>query len=207
MEQIQWLGHSTFKIRGKGRVIYIDPYRIIENEPADFIFITHPHSKHFSINDIKKISVEKTNIYAPASCIHELEFLPGWTVTVESGSTFMAGNFEITAVPAYNLKGDVHPFEAGWTGYIIDFGDMRVYHSGDTDLIPEMNSLDNIDYALLPVSGENVMGPSDAAKAADIIKPKIVIPMHYTENESSSSELEIFRSQYNGTVRILRSIW
>ncbi len=207
MEEIQWLGHSSFKIRGKGRVIYIDPYRIIDHEPADFIFISHPHTHHYSLNDLKKIAVEKTNIYAPLSCITELELLPGWSIAVEPGSTFTAGNFEVTTVPAYNIEGTVHPRDAHWTGFIIDFGGMRVYHSGDTDLIPEMSSLGNIDYALLPISGVNVMNADEAARAAGIIKPTVVIPMHYLDNDKSRADIEHIRSRYHGELRVLKSTW
>jgi L-ascorbate metabolism protein UlaG (beta-lactamase superfamily) len=207
MEEIQWLGHSSFKIRGKGRVIYIDPYRIIDHEPADFIFITHPHTHHYSLNDLKKIAVEKTNIYAPSSCIAELELLPGWSLAVEPESKFTAGNLEVTSVPAYNTGSNVHPREEKWTGFIIDFGGMRVYHSGDTDLIPEMSSLEMIDYALLPVSGGNVMDAEDAARAANIIKPSVVIPMHYIENDKSRSDIEHLKSLYPGEVRVLKSTW
>lgn len=207
MEEIQWLGHSCFKIRGKGRVIYIDPYRIIDHEAADFIFITHPHTHHYSLNDLKKIAVEKTNIYAPPSCIPELELLPGWSLPVESGNSFTAGSLEITAVPAYNLTKDVHPRDARWNGFIIDFDGMRVYHSGDTDLIPEMASLEKIDYALLPVSGGNVMNVEEAARAAQLIRPSVVIPMHYLENDKSHAELEHLKALYHGEVRVLKSIW
>lgn len=207
MEEIQWLGNSSFKIRGKGRVIYIDPYRIIDHEPADFIFISHPHTHHYSLNDLKKIAVEKTNIYAPSSCIAELELLPGWSIAVEPGSTFTAGSLEVTTVPAYNLKGNVHRRDEGWTGFIIDFGGMRVYHSGDTDLIPEMSSLGIIDYALLPVSGGNVMNTDEAAMAAHIIRPSVVIPMHYQENEKSHAEIDRLKMLYNGEVRVLKSTW
>lgn len=207
MEEIQWLGHSCFKIRGKGRVIYIDPYRIIDHEPADFIFITHPHTHHYSLNDLKKIAVEKTNIYAPSSCIPELELLPGWSLPVVPGNTFTAGSLEITAVPAYNLSKEVHPREALWTGFIIDFGGMRVYHSGDTDLIPEMAGLEMIDYALLPISGGNVMDAEDAAKAAQVIRPSVLIPMHYLENDKSFADIELLKSMYKGEVRVLKSTW
>lgn len=207
MEEIQWLGHSSFKIRGKGRVIYIDPYRIIDHEPADFIFISHPHTHHYSLNDLKKIAVEKTNIYAPSSCITELELLPGWSLAVEPGSTFCAGSLEVTAVPAYNISGDVHPRDARWSGFIIDFGGMRVYHAGDTDLIPEMENLGMIDYALLPVSGGNVMDADQAAGAADIIRPSVVIPMHYQENDRSLAFIERLKSLYHGEVRVLKSTW
>ena len=205
MEEIIWLGHSSFKVKGKGKILYIDPYMIAEHEPADFIFITHPHERHFSMDDIIKLSGEKTNIYAPADCGGPLEQLPGWFIPVKPGDVYQAGTFNLTAIPAYNVKGDRHPAGAGWTGYLIDFGDMKVYHSGDTDLIPEMKKIVHPDYALLPVSGGNVMDAAEAAQAAGIIKPRIAIPMHYNSNDFSFTSAESFKALYGGVTRILKA--
>lgn len=205
MEEIKWLGHSSFKIKGKGKILYIDPYRIAVHEAADFIFITHPHARHFSFDDILKISGKKTNIYAPADCDARLEQLPGWSIAMRPGETHQAGSFTVTAIPAYNTRGNRHPADAGWIGFLIDFDDMKVYHSGDTDLIPEMKMVIHPDYALLPVSGGNVMNAADAAKAAELIKPRIAIPMHYSDDDGTAHAAEMFRGLYGGTTRILKA--
>ncbi len=201
MEEIKWLGHSSFKIKGRGRIIYIDPYLLHEHEPADFIFITHPHPRHFSMDDIKTVAREKTNIYAPAGCIEQLEPLPGWTIEVTPGTVYQAGAFRVTAVPAYNTRDDRHPAGALWSGYIIEFGDMKVYHAGDTGLIPEMKDIPHMDYALLPVSGGSVMNAEEAAEAAKILKPVIAVPMHYSSEEDAAA----FRRLYGGTTRIIKA--
>ena len=201
MEEIQWLGHSSFKIRGKGKVIYIDPYRIIDHEPADFIFITHPHTHHYSMNDLKKIAVEKTNIYAPASCIPELELLPGWSLAVEPENTFSAGNLDITTIPAYNIRSNVHPRGERWTGFIIDFDGMRVYHSGDTDLIPEMSAF-RCDVALLPVGGKYTMDVDEALQAVARIRPKVAIPMHWGDIVGTARDAERFREKAPADVQV-----
>lgn len=204
MEEIKWLGHGGFKIKGRGKVIYIDPIHIDCCEKADFILITHSHESHFSINDIKKISAEKTNIYATADCLTELDWFPGWVITVEPGGIYQAGIFSVTAIPAYNKLNARHPREMGWVGYIIDFGDMRIYHAGDTDLIPEMNSIKKLDYAFLPVSGEGVMNAEEAAAAAEILNPVLSIPMHYGFKGGSIRDAERFRELAGSAVKILK---
>lgn len=204
MEEIKWLGHSGFKIKGRGKILYIDPFDIKCGETADFIFITHSHGAHFSVNDLKKISAEKTNIYATPDCMEQLDWFPGWTITVEPGGVYQAGIFSVTAIPAYSLKNDRHSRNNRWVGYIIDFGDMRIYHAGDTDLIPEMKDIRKLDYAFLPVSGEGIMGPDDAASASAILRPVLSIPMHYGYKSGSQEDAERFKEKCPGAVRILK---
>lgn len=204
MEEIKWLGHSGFKITGRGKVIYIDPFEISCREPADFIFITHSHEDHFSVKDIGMISGEKTNIYAPADCGKHLEWFPGWVINVEPGGLYQAGSFVVNTVPAYSIEHKRHQRSRGWVGYIIDFGDMRIYHSGDTDLIPEMNEIHKLDYAFLPVSGTGVMNAEDAARAAAILKPVLSIPMHYGHKSGSIRDAERFKELTPGAVKILK---
>jgi L-ascorbate metabolism protein UlaG (beta-lactamase superfamily) len=205
MEEIKWLGHSGFKIKGRGKVLYIDPFNIKCAETADFIFITHSHKSHFSINDIKKISAEKTNIYATADCVEQLDWFPGWAIGVEPGGVYQAGIFTVTAIPAYSLKDTRHRREYGWVGYVIDFGDMRIYHAGDTDLIPEMKDIRKLDYAFLPVSGEGVMDADAAASASAILRPVLSIPMHYGFKSGSIEDAGRFKERCPGAVRILKT--
>lgn len=204
MEEIKWLGHSGFKIKGRGKVIYIDPFDITCPETADFIFITHSHRDHFSVKDLKKISSEKTNIYATADCIEHLDWFPGWTISVEPGGEYQAGIFKVTAIPAYSIEHKRHPRDKGWVGYVIDFGDMRIYHSGDTDLIPEMKDIRRLDYAFLPVSGEGVMDAYNAVRASSILRPVLSIPMHYGHKSGSIKDAERFRENSPCAVKILK---
>ncbi|HOP29948.1 MAG TPA: MBL fold metallo-hydrolase [Spirochaetota bacterium] len=204
MEEIKWLGHSGFKIKGRGKVLYIDPFEIKCTDTADFIFITHSHKTHFSVNDIKKISAEKTNIYATPDCIEQLDWFPGWTISVEPGGVYQAGIFTVTAVPAYSIKDERHRRELGWVGYVIDFGDMRIYHAGDTELIPEIKDIRKLDYAFLPVSGAGVMNAADAAAASAILRPVLSIPMHYGHKTGSLQDAESFKEKCPGAVRIIK---
>ena len=172
--EIKRLGHASFKIRGNELVLYIDPYDLKETESADLILITHDHCDHCSARDIDRIRKNETVIIASEGCSvgGDLRHMrPGDKATVKG--------VQIEAVPAYNIHKPFHPKSKGNLGYIIGMEGKRVYHAGDTDLIPEMNDV-TCDVALLPVSGTYVMNPQEAARAADIIRPSLVaMPMHY----------------------------
>lgn len=199
--EIKRLGHASFKIRGNGLVLYIDPYDLKETEAADLILITHDHCDHCSIRDIDRIKTDETVIIASEGCA-----LSGDLRRMRPGDKATVKGIEIEAVPAYNINKPFHPKAKGNLGYIISIEGKRVYHAGDTDLIPEMNDV-TCDIALLPVSGTYVMNPREAAKAADIIRPSLVaMPMHYgsgvvgttddAESFEKSTEVRVVFDQY-----------
>lgn len=174
---ICWLGHASFVI-DEDVVIYVDPYRLEGRsglKPADIILITHSHFDHCSKKDIDKIRKKDTVIIAPADCKPEIE---GQVSALEPGKRKEIKGVSIEAVPAYNIGKEFHPREKGWVGYIMTIKGTRIYHAGDTDLIPEMESIE-ADIALLPVGGTYTMDAEQAADAAKKIKPMIAIPMHY----------------------------
>jgi len=104
--------------------------------------------------------------------------LKGDVRTVKPGESLAVKGVPIETVPAYNVNKPFHPKAAGHVGFIVTAGGQRIYHAGDTDLIPEMKDI-KTDIALLPVSGTYVMTADEAAQAVDRIKPKVAIPMHY----------------------------
>ncbi|MFO7707370.1 MAG: MBL fold metallo-hydrolase [Desulfobacterales bacterium] len=169
---IHWLGHDSFRIDGKGGVLYIDPYRLKEGPKADLILITHEHADHASPGDVEKIRKESSVIVAPAAAAAKLA---GEITTVKPGDEFTVKGVGIRAVPAYNLNKfrspgvPYHPREAGHVGFVVTVDGVRIYHAGDTDHIPEMAGLAP-DVALLPVSGTYLM----TAKAA---VPVVVLPI------------------------------
>jgi L-ascorbate metabolism protein UlaG (beta-lactamase superfamily) len=198
---LRWLGHSGFKIRAANRkVIYIDPYKISDNnEVADFIFITHSHYDHCSIEDIKKIASDGTVIICPADVSSKMSHINRKLDIriAEIGETtdLIENGLKFWAVPAYNINKTAHSKDEDWVGYIIQVDDVLIYHAGDTDFIPEMKQIRNIDIALLPIGGANfTMNAGEAAKAAGVIKPKIVIPMHWgaISGVGDKSDAEIF---------------
>ena len=171
LKNIHWLGHDTFKIKAGGKVIYIDPYHIRSPEKADLILITHSHHDHFSPEDIKQICGPETLVVSVAEVLKGMHSL---TQEVKPGDKLEAAGFKLEVVPAYNIGKKFHQKEAGMVGYIITAGGIRIYHAGDTDLIPEMKKL-KVDVALLPVSGTYVMTSDEAAEAAKVIKPKVAV--------------------------------
>jgi len=202
---IKWLGHSGFMIKNAvGKIIYIDPFKLSddENEDADYIFITHSHYDHCSIEDIRKIAKNGTIIIAPADVSSKFSHIDAKVeIKIAEPSIkmqFDEAGIKFWCVPAYNLIKSFHSREEDWVGYIIELdGETKIYHAGDTDLIPEMKSLStaNIDIALLPIGGTFTMNAGEAAKAAGIIRPKIAVPMHYgsVAKTGDKSEATLFQ--------------
>ena len=199
LEGVDWLGHSGFRVSaGRGATIYIDPYRLGENEPkADVVLITHQHYDHFSPQDLERIRGPETSVIAPAVVAERLD---GDIHAVRPGDiveTRVPG-VDVRAIPAYNTsKRDkqglpFHPREAGFVGYELNVRGERLYHAGDTDVIPEMDSVMGVDVALLPVSGVYVMTAEEAAEAARRIDPGVAVPMHWGEHIGSQEDAQAF---------------
>lgn len=206
---IEWLGHDGFKISKANYNIYIDPYKINDNEKADIILITHGHFDHCSIEDISKLIKENTNVVVTADCISNVgRFKKIKLKVVEPNSALEVDGIKIQTIPAYNLNkfrspGQVfHAKVESWVGYILTIGKIRIYHAGDTDFIPEMKKLNNIDVALIPVSGTYVMTPEEAAQAVNYIKPKVAIPMHIGSVVGSKEDAETFKSLVKEGIKV-----
>lgn len=198
MENIHWLGHSSFKITGE-KIIYIDPYQIDDTEKADIILITHPHYDHLSLEDINKIRKENTIILAPEDARDKLsDFKP-----VKPYQFLTIEGIKIETIPAYNTDKQFHPKEKNWVGYVIEINGKRIYHAGDTDLIPEMEELKDIDIAMLPIGGTYTMDVTEAVQAVNIIEPKIAIPMHYGKIVGTKLDAEKFKELCSCKVEIL----
>lgn len=183
--KFHWLGHDGYRIIAGDKTIYIDPYQLSKAQQnrndADILLISHNHFDHLSMDDIKNVLGKKTSIVAAKECVDQLkgagaaeikEVAPGDRMTVQGVS--------IEAVAAYNINKKFHPKADRKVGFVITAGNMRIYHTGDTDDIPEMSSV-KPDIALVPVSGTYVMTAEEAAGAVnEKIKPsKLAIPMHY----------------------------
>jgi L-ascorbate metabolism protein UlaG (beta-lactamase superfamily) len=198
-EAVEWLGHSGFRVRAGRTTIYIDPYRVDDGAaPADLILVTHGHYDHFSPRDIQAISHRGTWLIAPAAVAEKvggrvLSIAPGEVIDPE-----FAHGVSIRALAAYNTSkrgpdGRVfHAREAGWVGYDINIRGERLYHAGDTDVIPEMDQVTGVDMALLPVSGTYVMTAEEAAEAARRIQPRLAVPMHWGEHIGTEEDARRF---------------
>lgn len=169
--EIYWLGHASFKLKWNNVIVYIDPYNI-SDEKGDIILVTHDHFDHCDKSSIEKLRKENTIIIAPKNCGDVADKI------VEPGSKIDVMGIKIEVVHSYNIGKEFHPKGKG-VGYIVDFEGTRVYHPGDSDFIPEMKEIKEIDIALLPIGGTYTMDENGALEVVRTIRPKIVIPMHY----------------------------
>jgi L-ascorbate metabolism protein UlaG (beta-lactamase superfamily) len=208
--KIKFLGHSGFQIKTDDENIYIDLYRAkkyIErvpdvSEPGSIILATHSHGDHYHEDSVESVSSNDSIIVAPEDCRDKVgkgQFQP-----LAVGDEITIRDVKIEAVHAYNVKrfrtpgNPYHPKGYG-VGYVITVGGKRIYHAGDTDLIPEMEQLGSIDVALLPVGDTYTMDNTEAGEAALTIKPKKVVPMHtwdkgiekFVEKMKEDSNIEI----------------
>jgi L-ascorbate metabolism protein UlaG (beta-lactamase superfamily) len=210
IDEVAWLGHSGFRISAGGRAIYIDPYRVPPGaRKADLILITHGHYDHFSPQDVERLQKPTTEVIAPAAVA---ERLSGRVRSIAAGEEIDPENVRgvsVRAVAAYNTskrdkEGRVfHPREAGGVGFDLNVRGERLYHAGDTDVIPEMDSVAGVDVALLPVSGTYVMTAGEAAEAARRIQPRVAVPMHWGEHLGTREDALAFARQAPVEVTIL----
>ena len=213
IETIEWLGHAGFRVTAERSRIYIDPYRVGPGAPpADMILITHGHYDHFSPQDIERLSHEGTQVIAPAQVAERLE---GQVRSIAPGEELEADSVRgvwVRAVAAYNTSkrdpdGNLfHPREAGNVGYDLTVRGERLYHSGDTDVIPEMDEVAGVDVALLPVSGVYVMTAGEAAEAARRISPRVAVPMHWGEHLGTRADALAFSRQTSAPVEIMEKV-
>ncbi len=177
---------SSFQIVSEGKTIYIDPVETSTSEKADYIFITHAHPDHYSVKTIERI-VKPETIFICSKEVSKKLSRKGYTIrTVVPDSSIEADGINSEAVHAYNTKNvflwiKAHPKSKQNVGYILTLGDdIRIYHAGDTDYIPEMEKIKDIDIVMVPIGGDNLtMNIDEASKMVNKIKPKQVIPMHY----------------------------
>lgn len=198
LKKIKWLGHSGFAIQAEGKIIVIDPFQIDARDPADIILVTHAHFDHCSKEDIDKIKKDSSVIVTEAEAARNLS---GDVRVVKPGESVSVDGIQIEAVCAYNIDKDFHPRQNNWLGFIITAEGVRIYHAGDTDLIPEMEGF-AADIALLPVSGTYVMTAAEAIEAAKLIKPQIAVPMHYDSIVGSSQDALAFKNALEGICEV-----
>jgi L-ascorbate metabolism protein UlaG (beta-lactamase superfamily) len=205
LDSVEWLGHAGFRITAGRRVVYIDPYRVGEGPPADLILLTHGHYDHFSPQDIERLSTDRTLVVAPPAVAERVR---GRVVSVAPGEG-IDDPLDVRAVAAYNTskrgpEGELfHPRDAGGVGYVLNIRGEHLYHSGDTDVIPEMDQVVGVDVALLPVSGVYVMTAAEAAEAARRIGPRVAVPMHWGEHIGTRADADAFAESASVEVRIL----
>jgi len=208
--QITWLGHDGFKLK-KSAVVYVDPFQLKSPpEPADVVCVTHEHFDHLSVDDLKKVVTPRTTVVTIAACEVAAKGLrPHAVRVVRPGDRVLVEGITVEAVPAYNTSKfrapgkPFHPQGDGKVGFVLGMGELRIYHAGDTDEIPEMDAVAGVDVALLPVSGTYVMTAAEAIKACQTVQPKLAIPMHYGAIVGAAADAEAFKSGAACRVEIL----
>jgi len=188
--KITFIGHGTLMFAFGGKILHVDPVSqeadYSKLPKADIILVTHEHGDHLDPSAIKAIRTDKTEIILTEKCLPKVS---GGKV-MKNGETKTVAGLKIEAVPAYNIVhkrpngAPFHPKGDG-NGYVITFGDKRVYVAGDTENIPEMKQLKNIDIAFLPMNLPYTMTPEMVADAVKAFKPKIVYPYHFGDTDTS----------------------
>jgi L-ascorbate metabolism protein UlaG (beta-lactamase superfamily) len=213
MMKMEWLGHAGFCFRSEKNV-YFDPFQLTSaRNDADVVFITHEHFDHCEVASLKQVLHKESIIVCPPDCVSklkDLEFKDVLLVEPEKKYTVCGLSFETTF--AYNVNKfrspglPYHPRGNNWVGYIVTIDSKRVYHMGDTDVIPELKNVKDIDVALVPVSGTYVMTPEEGAQAVGIFSPKIAVPMHYGAIVGTDADAKKFKELSSVPVQIMQKI-
>ncbi|UCF65915.1 MAG: MBL fold metallo-hydrolase [bacterium] len=203
---ITFIGHGTLMFTFKGKVVHVDPvsrYADYSSMPkADLILVTHHHGDHLDSSAIVQVSKDETSYIYSKACEGKLPD----SFPLQNGDEITIKGVTIQAVPAYNLvhKRDngepFHPKGIG-NGYVITFGDQKVYIAGDTENVPEMKQLTGIEIAFLPMNLPYTMTPVMVADATRAFKPKILYPYHFGRTDVNEL-LKLLRDFPDTEIRI-----
>lgn len=179
--------HASIQIEYDGRYFYFDPVTGVKPETdyttfpkANYIFITHEHPDHFDRLALTQLTSSRTVAYANKN----VAALYSHACGLKNGDSIsITRDVQLQAVPAYNTTADrqqYHPKGRG-NGYILTIDGLRIYVAGDTEDIPEMADIHDIDIAFLPCNQPYTMTPEQLVRAAKVIKPRVLFPYHYSE--------------------------
>jgi len=206
--QITFLGHGSLLFTFNEKQIYIDPFGEVADysklPKADVVLVTHEHFDHLDLKALAKIQTNLTVVVQTQLCGQQVR----GGVVMRNGDQRTVSGVSVEAVPAYNIvhkRPDGKPFhpKGDGNGYILTFGDRRVYIAGDTENIPEMKGLQDIDCAFLPMNLPYTMTPEMVAEAARAFRPRILYPYHF--GDTDTAKLQQLLGQESGIeIRIRR---
>jgi L-ascorbate metabolism protein UlaG (beta-lactamase superfamily) len=207
--QITFLGHGSLIFTFNGKHFYIDPFSEVADyshlPKADVVLITHEHGDHLDPKALASIQTGQTVVVLTPICAKQVQ----GGIVMHNGDQRTVSGVLVEAVPAYNIVHKrqngkpFHPQGAG-NGYILTFGDKRVYIGGDTENIPEMKGLQNIAIAFLPMNLPYTMTPEMVAEAARSFRPQILYPYHF--GDTDTSKLQDLLQQEGGIEVRLRKL-
>jgi L-ascorbate metabolism protein UlaG (beta-lactamase superfamily) len=204
--KMYFVNHGTLIFTLNHLVVHVDPVSRAADysklPKADVILITHQHGDHLDKSAIQGISKPDTKIYLTQACYDEINM--GEVMKNGDSKTYIG--IKIEAVPAYNVahtRDNGEPFHPKGTGngYVIEFGGKRVYVGGDTENVPEMKNLKNIEVAFLPMNLPYTMTPEMVADAVSLFHPKILYPYHFGQTDTQQL-VNLLRDQKGTEVRI-----
>jgi L-ascorbate metabolism protein UlaG (beta-lactamase superfamily) len=206
---IHFIGHGTLMFEFNGMMIHIDPtmreadYAAMPD--ADLILITHHHGDHLDLTAIRHIRDKGCPVVMTPTCVGQLEGFDN-AVIMENGDVRTLLGIQIEAVPAYNIehkRSNGEPFHPKGIGnaYVLTMGGKRILIGGDTENVPEIKALRNIDIAFLPMNLPYTMTPEMVADAARSIRPKVLYPYHYG-NTDPEKLVELLKEDEDIEVRI-----
>jgi L-ascorbate metabolism protein UlaG (beta-lactamase superfamily) len=206
--RVTFLGHGSLLLAFKGAHIYVDPYGQVADysrlPKADLVLITHEHRDHLDPQALAQVRTESTVLVLTETCAGQV----AGGIILHNGDEQTVAGLRIGAVPAYNLlhkreNGQpFHPKGMG-NGYVVTFGDQRVYFAADTEDIPEMRGLQDLDVAFLPMNLPYTMTPEMVAAAAQAFRPRMLYPYHYGSTDTARLK-ELLKADTDIEVRIRR---
>jgi len=190
--------HASFMLEAGGQVVHVDPWSQGNYDglpQADLLLITDTHGDHLDMKAIPKVRKAQTTVVASAAAAAQVD----GAIAMKNGDAKQIGAWKIEALPMYNLKrgpeaGKVFHEKGRGNGYLLTYGGFRFYISGDTEGVPEMRALKNIDAALICMNVPYTMPPEEAAEAVRAFKPKVAIPYHYR-----GADLAVFEKALAGS--------
>ena len=216
MNRLTFHGHSAFELRTAKAKLWFDPWldgnpvadmRADDIKDADYILVSHGHGDHFG--DVVKIA---KNTDATVLATYELVSFclskgvkNGHGMSIGGGYRFPFGYAKLTpALHGPGVEGSDGTVATTPNGWLVDLGSARLYHAGDTALTTDMQLLSGrVDVALLPIGDNFTMGPEDAARAVEMIKPRVVIPMHYNTFDVIKQDANEFRKLVGSNAEVV----